>query len=126
MTFDDLRLETIRAAQNLEKRGYQSRQMFGFLAGDSAYLASIIMAFICSACPIAPVHPMLTKEELKRILAKIKPIVIFCDAESYGQLDEVLEGLKPNVKVFTFGETILGLESVDNLFIETSDENNFL
>lgn len=102
MTFDDLRLETIRAAQNLEKRGYQSRQVFGFLAGDSDYLASIIMAFICSACPIAPVHPMLTKEELIRILAKIKPIVIFCDAESSddGQLDEVLEGLKPNVNIW--------------------------
>lgn len=125
MTFDDLRLETIRAAQNLRKRGYKSRQVFGFLAGNSDHLTPIVMACICLACPIAPFHPMLTKDEMSRILCKTKPTVIFCDASAYDQLDGVLKELKFNVKVFTFGGTVAGVEPVENLMVETGDESYF-
>lgn len=125
MTFDDLRLESIRAAQNLQRRGFLSHQVFGFLARNSDHLASILIASICLACPIAPMHPMLSKQEIVRFLAKTKPTVIFCDASSWCQLNEALEELNLNVKVFTFGEKVDGLERVEDLLMETGEESSF-
>lgn len=126
MTFDDLRLSTIRAAKNLQRRGFRSRQVFGFLAGDSDHLASILMASICLTCPIAPMHPMLSKQEIVCFLGKTKPTVIFCDASSCHQLMEALEELNFKVEVFTFHEKFDGLEQVDDLLVGTGDENNFV
>lgn len=52
MISDDLRLETIRTAENFQKRGYQSHQVFGFLAGRSDHFASIFITSIyLAACP---------------------------------------------------------------------------
>lgn len=119
-------MDTVRVAQNLQNRGVQSRQVIGFMAGMSAHVTSTLVASICLACPIAPMHPMLSKDEIVRNLKKSKPIVIFCDASAYDQLKDALEELKLNVNVFIFGDGIDGLEPVENLLIETGEENHFV
>lgn len=96
------------------------------MAGISDHVASTLVASICLACPIAPMHPMLTKDEIVRNLKKSKPVVIFCDTSAYDQLEEALKELKSNVNVFIFGKRIDGLEPAENLLIETGEENNFV
>lgn len=126
MTFHEMWLNTIRAAQNLQRRGFHSGQVFGFMSGNSDHLASLIFASFCLACPISPMHPALTKEEIIRILVKTKPSVIFCDASAVDHLNEALNEIKLNVKVFIFGDISDGSESVGSLFVETDDENQFV
>lgn len=46
LTFDEIRIQTIRAARNLQKCGYQPKQVLGFLGKNSRYLAPIIFASI--------------------------------------------------------------------------------
>lgn len=121
-----MRMETIRAAQNLHKRGFKSRDTFGFLADHSDHLVSILMASMCMACPIAPLHPMLTKDEIVNFFLATKPSVIFCDLNACDQLDKALKELPFNVQVFTFGGQVDGHEPVDNLFVETGEENGFV
>lgn len=125
MTFHEMRLETIRVAQNLQKRGFKSHQVFSFIAANSEHLVPVFLASICLACPVVPLHTMLSKDEIVRIWVKTKPTVVFCDTNSYHEMNEALKELKWNVKVFTFGGQIGGVESVENLLVETSDENNF-
>lgn len=121
-----MRLETIRIAQNLQKRGLKSRQVIGFMAGINGDLASTLLASFCLACPIAPLHPMLTTHEIVRNLKKSKPAIIFCDSNVYNQLKNALNELEFDVKVFTFGGNIDGVETVKNLLLETGDESKFL
>lgn len=126
MTHHEMWLETVRVAQNLQKRGFKSREVFGFMAAKSDHLAAMILASFCLACPIAPLHPMLSKQEIARILAKTKPSVIFCDADLYHQLNEAMEELTFNVIIFTIGGKIDDVEPIENLLVETGDEKNFV
>lgn len=125
MTYHEIWLETVRAAQNLQKRGY-ARDVFGFMADDTDHLVSIILASFCLACPIAPLHPMLSKKEIINVLTKVKPSVMFCNASVYKQLSEAIDELTFTVKVFTIGETIEGVEPIENLLTETGEEKSFV
>lgn len=119
-------LNTIRTAQNLQKRGIQARQVIGFMGGNNDHLFSSILASLCLACPICPLHPLLSKDELVCILMKTKPSVIFCDVSAYDHLNQALKALTFNVKVFTFGGMIDVLEPVECLQMETGIENHFV
>lgn len=126
ITYREIQLKAIRAAQNLLKRGFKPREIFGFLARHSDNLVPIIVATICLACPMAPLHPMLTTEEIVGVFQKVKPSVVFCDFDACDQLIEALNELPFTVKVFTFGGQIDGFEPIDNLFIETDEEHSFV
>lgn len=126
MTYDEIRLKAILAAQNLLNRGFKRRDVFGFLAAHSEHLVPILVASICLACPVAPLYSMLTKDEIVRFFLKTKPTVVFCDISAYDQLAEALNELPFSVKVFIFGGKLDGIEPVENLFVETGEEKDFV
>lgn len=126
MTFDVVWLRTIRAAQNLLKRGFEPRQRFGFMAGNDDNLLPMFLASVCLACSIVPFDPMLTKEEIARDLARTKSAVVFCHSKSYNTMNEAIKDSKWDVKIFTFGDHVNGVEPVENLFVETGEENDFV
>lgn len=121
-----MRLKATRVAQNLQKRGYKSRQLFCFVAANTDNLAPIYLAAIALAGTTVPLHSMLTKDEMVPILTKIQPEVIFCDDSSYDQLNETLTETQLKPKIFIIGEPVDGVESAENLFAETGDECRFV
>lgn len=126
MTFTELRLKAIRAAQNLQKMGVQPHQKFCFMTINNENLLPIILASIGLVCPIVPLYPILSTNEIVRILTKVKPSVAFCDANLYGQMKDVFSKLQFNVKVFLLDNVHFdGLQSVVDLFNETGEENSF-
>lgn len=126
MTFREVRMKTIRAAQNLLKRGYKPRQVFGFMAQNSDNLLPIFLSAICLGCPVVPLNTSLTKDEIVRIFSKTKPTLLFCDAKSCAQMNEALRELNWNLEIFTLDEQIVNCESVESLLIETGEEDNFV
>lgn len=115
-----------RAAQNLQKRGFKSREMFCFMVTNTDYVLPIYLASIGLSCPAVPLHSMLDTQEVVPILLRTKPSVIFCDASSYIQMKEALKQSKLDAKVFIFGAHVDGVESVHNLFVETGCECDFV
>lgn len=133
MTFGELRLNAIRAAQNLQANGFQPHQKFCFMTIHNENLLSIVLASIGLACPIVPLYPLLSTDEIVRILTKVKPAIVFCDANLYNQLDDALNKLQFKMKVFLLDDVHLdrvadthNVESVVNLFRETGKENSFV
>lgn len=126
MTYNEMRLKTIRGAQNLLSRGFKPRDVFGFLAEHSDNLVPVLLASICLACPIAPLHQTLSKDEMVRFFLKTAPSVVFCDSNACDQLTEAIKELPFTVTVFTFGTPANGFESVESLFVETGQENHFV
>lgn len=119
-------VRTVRAAQNLQKRGYQPKEIFGFVAKNSHHLAPIVFASFCLGCPINTLDPSFGKVEILHMLNITKPRLMFCDAESYSLVSECLKELKNEAKVFTFGGQTGNSETVESLFIETGAENSFV
>lgn len=120
-----MRLKTIRAAQNLQKRGVQPRQVLSFMVNHADNLTPIVLASMCLACPMNAMHPLLSKQEILQVLKKTKPSILFCAVDEYNRINEVLNELKMNVKVLILDGIINGLESVEELFIETGTEFSF-
>lgn len=126
MTYHEMWLMTVRAAQNLQKMGFQSHQVFSFMVNHADHLVPIVLASLCLACPINALHPLLSKQEIVRVLSKTKPSVIFCAIDEYNRIDEALKELKLNMRIFIFDGYIEGLETVESLFADTGIENHFM
>lgn len=126
MTYDEIRLKIIRAAQNLQKRGYHAKEVFGVVAKNSHYLAPIVFASIGIGCAVNTLDPSYKKPELLHMLKTTKPALIFCDIETFDLVKECLNELNSNAKIFTFGGSKDGAEQVENLFVETNHENDFV
>lgn len=125
MTYNELHLKTIRAAQNLQTRGYQTNQVFSLMTRHLENVAPIVFAAYYLGCPVNPLHWSFGKDEIVQIFRTTKPSVIFCEIENYLVLVESLRELKMNAKIFTFNGQTHDSESVTNLFLETGIEIHF-
>ncbi|XP_031635418.1 4-coumarate--CoA ligase-like 7 [Contarinia nasturtii] len=126
MTYDELRLKTIRAAQNLQKKGFQYKDVFAFLAVNSDDLCPIVFASFCMGCTINPLHSTLSKKEIALNLKKTNTKAIFCDVDSYNLICEALNESQLKVPIFTFDGQISTSEPVESLLIQTGNEHEFV
>lgn len=126
MTFDEIRLKTIRVAQNLQDLGYQSKQVFAFMVKNSHYVAPTLFGAISIGCSVNTLDPSFGKTELIHMLGTTKPNLMFCDVGSYGLVKDCLVELENDAKIFTFGGNEDESEPVENLFTETGNEDKFM
>ena len=126
MTFSEIRQKTIRAAQNLQKRGYESKQVFALMAKNSHHVAPIVFGSISIGCPVNTLDTSFKQAELNHMLTTIKPVIMFCDVDVYDLVKECLVELKNDAKIFTFGGSKGEAEPVENLFSESPNEEYFM
>lgn len=126
MTFNEIHEKTIRAAQNLQKRGYGSKQVFGLMAKNSHHVAPVVFASISIGCPVNTLDCSFGKTELIHMLSTTKPKLMFCDIEVYDLVKKCLLELCNDAQIFTFGGSKGESEQVENLFSETQNELDFV
>lgn len=126
-TYDEIRLHTIRIAQNLQKRGYSTpQQVVGIVANNVPHLAAVIFASFCLGCPINATHAAAEKANMLYAFRITKPSVIFCEVNVYDLVRECFDEIGLNVKIFTFNGVKGGSEAVENLLQETHNEGDFM
>lgn len=126
LSYDEMRIKTIRTAQNLQKRGYNSKEVFAFLTKNSHYLAPVLFGSLAVGSAVNTLDPQFSKIELLHMLQTTKPALLFCDLEAYDLVKECVFELKNGTKVFTFGGSKDDSEKVENLFAETNNEIDFV
>lgn len=126
MTYDEIRMKTIRAAQNLQTLGYESGKVIGIIAKNSDNVAPIFFASIALGCPVNCLDPSFEKVEFMSSLQRTKPELVFCDVECYDRVHECLMELGVTAKFFTFNGTVDQSEPVERVFAETHKENQFM
>lgn len=126
MTFDDIKTKTIRAAQNLQKFGYGRNQVIALSARNNHDVSSITFASIAIGCAVNTLSPTFGRTEYLHMLKITKPVLIFCETDSYQLIKDCLKEIRIMAKIFTFGGTIGESESVETLFQETHKEDQFM
>lgn len=126
MTFREIHTNTVRVAQNLQKRGYGPKQMFAIMARNSRHMASIMFSSISIGCTVNPLDPTYDKTVLIHMLKKTKPVLMFCDTDVCDLVEECLNEVGNNAKIFTFGGSKGNSEPIENLLAETHRENAFV
>lgn len=125
LTYDQLRLMTIRVAQNLQKRGYTTKQAISLNAGNVTNAAPVVFASISLGCPV---NTMATdhKPHILSTLQLIEPKLLFCEVDKYDVTVECLKELGMTAKIFTLNGKKGDAEPVENLFSETGNEEDFV
>lgn len=54
LTLQQIRIQTIRCAQNLIRLGYTQNDRIAIIARNHHHLTSLVIAALCIGCPIAP------------------------------------------------------------------------
>lgn len=126
LTFDEIRVTTVRAAQNLQRRGFNTKQIIGLVANNSHHVTPIVFASMCLGCPLNAMDASFGKSELIHMLNTTRPLLIFCDIDAYEATADSLNELGVSATIFTFGGSKPGTETVENLFAETGEENVFM
>lgn len=121
-----MRIRIIRGAQNLQRLGYGSGEVFSVIAKNSQNVAPILFAALSIGSAVNTLDPSFGKTELEHMLKNIKPTLVFCDADIYAIVKECLIELKNNAHVFTFGGKVGDSTQVENLLRETNDEDRFV
>ena len=126
LTYNELRLLSIRAAQNLLDLGVKPGDVIGFIAKNSTYLAPITFGCFLIGAPINPLDAVHQLEDYKHLWGITRPKIIFCDPDKLDLVQEAIKFLNLNAKVFTFLENIEGFLSVEEVLKETGNEDNFM
>lgn len=113
----------MRAAQNLQKLGYQKNDVFSLIAKNSHHVAPILFAACCLACPVSTAFD---ENQLKVMFQITKPKVVFCDVSVCDLISNVLDELKNDAKIYTFGGVCNSSRAVEELFEETHNESEFV
>lgn len=116
---------TIRAAQNLQRRGYKSKQVISIISGNVPHLAPIVFASLCLGGPVNTI-PTTPKREILRILEMTKPDLVFCEIRVFDLVQKCLMDLKLNAKIYTLNGTTDTAEPIEKLFVETGIEDEFV
>lgn len=126
-TFDEIHVQTIRIAQNLQKRGYTTpKQVFGIVANNVPHLAAVVFASFCLGCPVNATHAATEKANMLYTFQITQPSVLFCEVGVYDLVKECVDEIGLNMKIFTFNGVKGDSEPVENLLQTTQDEDDFL
>lgn len=124
-SFGDFRLMTIRAAQNLQRRGHNKKQMISIISSNVPHLAPIVFASLCLGGPVNTI-PTTPKREILRILEMTEPKLIFCEIKVFDLVQQCLAELKIDAEIFTLNGSTDDAEPVEKLFVATGIEEEFM
>lgn len=125
MTFDEIRIKAIRAANRLQKLGYQPGSVFALMTRNSKDVASIVFASLFVGCPVNTLDPHFNKIELLNMLKTTKPCLMFCDIDVYDLVEECRNELGLDTSIFTVGGQKGCAKNVESLFVESDDDDQF-
>lgn len=96
------------------------------MVGNVVHLAPIVCAALCLGCPINALHSKVEKIDVVRMFRLSEPSMILCDVDMYDSVVESLKELGIVAKIFTCRGTKGCAESVESLFEETGNEEDYV
>lgn len=126
VTFADMRIRTIRAAQNIQKLGFVEDDVFAIIARNSENLAPIVFAAMSIGCPVNTLDPSFTVFEVEHMFKITQPKLIFCDSDKLPVVQESLAALNLDAIIYTFDEETEYSRPVEDLLTETGEEESFM
>lgn len=126
MTCGEMRLRTIRVAQNLARMGYNRDNTFTMAARNGESVAPVLFACFALGIPVNTLDASFQRDDLSHMLQTVRSQVLFCDQETWPEMKVALEMVKLDPVVFIFGEKVEGCKHVDELLKETGTEDEFV
>lgn len=130
LTGAELRLRTVRIAQNLIRLGLvgerQPEDIFTVIVRNGEHTAPLVFACFALGIPVNTLDPSFLRDDLSHMFKSVRPKVVFCENESLEETVAAcdLAGVKP--KIILMGDKVEGYDQIRSLMIPTDRENLFV
>lgn len=122
MNCEELRLSSIRVAQNLSQLGVKEGDVVAMVCSSSKTVASILHGCILIGAPVNPLSPAFDKEIIRYMFELTEPKLIVCDCSVHEIVKEALDEIgNPSPIYTTHGET----STANDLLFPTGTESDF-
>lgn len=127
LTCDDIRLRSIRAAQNLTKLGYKQGDMVGFAMRNRENVAPLVYGCFLIGAPVNCVDPDFTAADMAHMFRISRPVLVVADEENVGTVKAACRDAGINPKfVVVDRATVEGDLSGSDVVKETGNEQYYL
>lgn len=127
LTCNELRISSIRIAQNLITLGIKPDDVVGVICKNSSQVTYLVNACALIGSPVNPLDLSFYANDIKNLFGQTLPKIIVCDIEIVDRVEEALRGLKSDAKVFVTGpEKVKGTSSFKELLEPTGVEESFI
>jgi len=123
MTCKEMHDRTIKLAKFLLKTGIKQNERVGFVTANTENLAPAVFACFTLGLPINPLSPIMNENDIIQIYSKVKPKIIFCDAENLKVVQNAVNEMKSDAVIITVMYKVEGYECVSNLLKEMERES---
>jgi 4-coumarate--CoA ligase len=124
-TCQEVKLASIRVAQNLRRLGIQSDDVIGFVCRNSSTVLALIYGCVLIGAPINPLHVSFAKDKIRHMFRQTKPVLVFCDHDLFETIKEALLEMKSSAMIFTLLKKIPVVPFVNELLIPTGSEYHY-
>lgn len=127
LTCAEIRLRTIRVAQNLTRMDYGQGNIFSMAVRNDENAAPVLFACFALGIPVNTLDASFERDDLSHMLNLIRSQVVFCDRDTWPEMKVALEMTKNDAVVFIVGEGgVEGCRHVNDLLVETGSEDQFV
>lgn len=125
LTCSEVKMSSIRVAQNLQRLGIKPDDVIGFICRNSGNVLPLIFGCALIGAPINPLHVSYSKEKIVLMFGKTRPKLVFCDHDLFNITKEALNENENNAMIFTLVKKIPVVPFVAELLIPTGTEYHF-
>ncbi|KXJ77102.1 hypothetical protein RP20_CCG008342 [Aedes albopictus] len=127
VTYQEMRLRSIRVAQNLSSIvGIQKGDMVTIVARNNEKVAPVVYGCFMLGTPMNTLDPGFHREDFAHMFETIKPKLVICEGDLVDEMVAAFEMVDIAPELILFGPRINGYGKVDDLLVETGTEKHFL
>lgn len=124
-TCSEVKMASIRIAQNLQRLGIKSDDVIGFVCRNSGNILPLIYGCSLIGAPVNALHVSFPLDKIKEMFSKTKPKLVFCDHDLFERTKQALHEIRNNAMIFTVIKKIPVVPYVNELLVPTGSEYHF-
>ncbi|KAG5683130.1 hypothetical protein PVAND_012430 [Polypedilum vanderplanki] len=122
VTRQQIRERTEKFAKYLNSIGLKQGDNVGIVAANTENLAPAVFACFLLGFPINPLAPNAIENDIVHFFSKTKPKLLICDESILKTVQNAVNMMKSNAKIFTVMEDIKNYDSVTKILNRQSEE----
>ncbi|KAG5675299.1 hypothetical protein PVAND_005211 [Polypedilum vanderplanki] len=115
VTCGEMRDRILKFAVHLNSLRLKQSDVVGVIAGNTENIAPVVFACFLLGLPINPLAPIMIESDIIQVYSKTKPKLIFCDVNNLKIVQNAVDRMKSEAKIYTVMEKIDGYECVTDI-----------
>ncbi|KAG5670854.1 hypothetical protein PVAND_001088 [Polypedilum vanderplanki] len=115
VTCGETRERILKFAVHLNNLGLKQGDVIGVVAGNTENIAPAVFACFLLGLPVNPLAPVMIESDIMQMYLKTKPKLIFCDEKNLRTVQNSVDMMKSEAKIYTVMEKVDGYECVTEI-----------